>query len=201
MVPTPVRQRPTLRRLTLGDRGSFLEAVARSRALHQPWAYPPDTPDAFDAYIKVHPARHALAVVVDHEDPLVGVYALSQIHHGSFRNAYLGYYAFLPHAGNGYMREAMTLVFRYAFGELRLHRLQANVQPSNERSLALLRSTGWREEGYARRYLKVGGRWRDHVLFAILAEDVRSPVPGRRGVYDRRHRGTRPSDATEPPGG
>src|SRR6266566_6670694 len=81
-------------------------------------------------------------------------------------------------AGNGYMREAMTLVFRYAFSELRLHRLQANVQPGNERSLALLRSTGWREEGYARRYLKVGGRWRDHVLFAILAEDVRSPFVG-----------------------
>ncbi len=185
MVPTPPRLRPTLRRLTPGDRGSFLEAVARSRALHHPWAYPPDTPDAFDAYIKVHPARHALAVVVDHEDPLVGVYALSQIHHGSFRNGYLGYYAFLPHAGNGYMREAMTLVFRYAFGELRLHRLQANVQPGNERSLALLRSTGWR----------------DHVLFAILAEDLRSPVPGRRPVYDRRRPGTRPSDATEPPGG
>jgi len=178
MVPPPVRPRPTLRRLTHGDRGAFLEAVARSRVLHHPWAYPPDTSDAFDAYIKVHPARHALAVVVDHEDPIVGVYALSQIHHGSFRNAYLGYYAFLPHAGNGYMREAMTLVFRYAFSELRLHRLQANVQPGNERSLALLRSTGWREEGYARRYLKVGGRWRDHVLFAILAEDVRSPFVG-----------------------
>jgi len=99
------------------------------------------------------------------------------------------------------MREAMTLVFRYAFGELRLHRLQANVQPGNERSLALLRSTGWREEGYARRYLKVGGRWRDHVLFAILAEDVPSSVRGRRPVYDRRRPRTRPSDAAEPPGG
>ena len=199
MVPT--RLRPTLRRLSPSDRGSFLEAVARSRALHHPWAYPPDSPDAFDAYIEVHPTRCALAVVVDHQDPLVGVYTLSQIHHGSFRNAYLGYYAFLPHAGNGYMREGMTLLFRYAFGELRLHRLQANVQPENERSLALLRSTGWREEGYAPRYLKVGGRWRDHMLFATLAEDVRSPVPGRRPVYDRRRPGTRPSDATEPPGG
>jgi len=199
MVPT--RLRPTLRRLSPSDRGSFLEAVARSRALHHPWAYPPDSPDAFDAYIEVHPTRYALAVVVDHQDPLVGVYTLSQIHHGSFRNAYLGYYAFLPHAGNGYMREGMTLLFRYAFGELRLHRLQANVQPENERSLALLRSTGWREEGYAPRYLKVGGRWRDHVLFATLAEDVRSPVPGRRPVYDRRRPGTRLSDATEPPGG
>jgi ribosomal-protein-alanine N-acetyltransferase len=199
MVPT--RLRPTLRRLSPSDRGSFLEAVARSRALHHPWAYPPDSPDAFDAYIEVHPTRYPLAVVVDHQDPLVGVYTLSQIHHGSFRNAYLGYYAFLPHAGNGYMREGMTLLFRYAFGELRLHRLQANVQPENERSLALLRSTGWREEGYAPRYLKVGGRWRDHMLFATLAEDVRSPVPGRRPVYDRRRPGTRLSDATEPPGG
>jgi len=199
MVPT--RLRPTLRRLSPSDRGSFLEAVARSRALHHPWAYPPDSPDAFDAYIEVHPTRYALAVVVDHQDPLVGVYTLSQIHHGSFRNAYLGYYAFLPHAGNGYMHEGMTLLFRYAFGELRLHRLQANVQPENERSLALLRSTGWREEGYAPRYLKVGGRWRDHVLFATLAEDVRSSAPGRRPVYDRRRPGTRPSDATEPPGG
>ncbi|MDP9299821.1 MAG: GNAT family N-acetyltransferase [Actinomycetota bacterium] len=171
MVPRP---RPTLRRLTPGDRGSFLEAVSRSRSLHRPWAYPPDTPDAFDTYMEVHPSRRTLAVVVDHEEPLVGVYTVSQIHHGSFRNAYLGYYAFRPHAGDGYMREAMPLVFRYAFGELRLHRLQANVQPGNERSLGLLRATGWREEGYARRYLKVGGRWRDHVLFAILAEDVRT---------------------------
>src|SRR5437870_733409 len=201
MVTTPLRPRSTLRRLTPGDRGSFLQAVARSRALHHPWAYPPDTPDAFDAYIKFHPARHTLAVVVDHEEPLVGVYALSQIHHGSFRNAYLGYYAFLPRAGNGYMREAMTLVFRYAFGELRLHRLQANVQPGNERSLELLRATGWRGEGYARRYLKVGGRWRDHLLFAILAEDARSLVRERRPAYDRRRSRTRPSDATEPPGG
>jgi ribosomal-protein-alanine N-acetyltransferase len=201
MVSTPLRPRPTLRRLTPGDRRSFLQAVARSRALHHPWAYPPDTPDAFDAYIEIDRARHALAVVVDHEEPLVGVYALSQIHHGSFRNAYLGYYAFVPHAGKGYMREAMTLVFRYVFGELRLHRLQANVQPGNERSLELLRATGWREEGYARRYLKIGGRWRDHVLFAILAEDVYASVPGRRPIYDRRRPGTRPSDAAQPPDG
>src|SRR5438874_7421474 len=69
MVPTPVRRRPTLRRLTPGDRGAFLDAVPRSRALHHPWAYPPDTPDAFDAYVKVHPARRVLAVVVDHEAP------------------------------------------------------------------------------------------------------------------------------------
>src|SRR2546427_350473 len=79
--------------------------------------------------------------------------------------------------------------------------LQADVQPGNERSLELLRATGWREEGYARRYLKIGGRWRDHVLFSILAEDVYASVPGRRPVYDRRRPGTRPSDAAQPPDG
>ena len=201
MVPSPRRQRPTLRRLVPGDRASFLGAVARSRSLHHPWAYPPDTSDAFDAYIEAHPSRRTLVVVVEHEEPLAGVYALSQIHHGAFRNAYLGYYAFRPHAGEGYMREAMPLLFRYAFGELGLHRLQANVQPGNERSLGLLRATGWREEGYARRYLKIGGRWRDHVLFAILAEDVRASARERRPIYDRRRAGSRPSDAAEPPDG
>jgi len=184
-----------------GDRASFLEAVARSRPLHHPWAYPPDTSEAFDAYIEAHPSRRTLAVVIEAEEPLAGVYALSQIHHGVFRNAYLGYYAFLPHAGDGYMREAMPLLFRHAFGELGLHRLQANVQPGNERSLGLLRATGWREEGYARRYLKIGGRWRDHVLFAILAEDVRASARERRPIYDRRRAGSRPSDAAEPPDG
>jgi ribosomal-protein-alanine N-acetyltransferase len=66
----------------------------------------------------------------------------------------------------------MPLVFRFAFDELGLHRLQADVQPGNERSIGLLRATGWREEGYARRYLKIGGRWRDHIMFAILAEET-----------------------------
>jgi len=164
-------RRVTLRRLVSSDRRAYLEAVVRSTHLHHPWAYPPDTGDAFDAYVAESPARAPLAVVVD-DGELAGVYTLSQIHYGPFRNAYLGYYAFVPHAATGAMRAAMPLVFRHAFGELALHRLQANVQPENERSIGLLRTTGWREEGYARRYLKIGGRWRDHVMFAILAEDV-----------------------------
>ena len=161
----------SLRRLGPRDEPAFLNAVRRSRRLHHPWAYPPDTSRAFTEYIVESPARAPLVVVVD-EDELAGVYSLSQIHLGPFRNAYLGYYAFVPHAGTGAMRAAMPLVFRFAFGGLGLHRLQANVQPGNERSIGLLRATGWREEGYARRYLKIGGRWRDHLMFAILAEEA-----------------------------
>lgn len=163
----------TLRPLRREDEQQFLDAVHMSTRLHRPWAYPPATPDAFAAYVTESATRIPLVVVV--EDDLAGVYTLSQISLGSFRNAYLGYYAFVPHAGTGSMRAAMPLVFRYAFGELGLHRLQANVQPGNERSIALLRATGWREEGYARRYLKIGGRWRDHILFAILAEEAAAP--------------------------
>jgi [ribosomal protein S5]-alanine N-acetyltransferase len=160
----------TLRRLQREDEHPYLDAVHRSTRLHRPWAYPPETPDAFAAYATESATRVPLVVIVD--DDLAGVYTLSQISLGSFRNAYLGYYAFVPHAGTGSMRAAMPLVYRYAFGELGLHRLQANVQPGNERSIALLRATGWREEGYARRYLKIGGRWRDHIMFAILAEET-----------------------------
>ena len=79
--------------------------------------------------------------------------------------------------GHGSMRGAMPLVFEHAFGQLGLHRLQANVQPGNVRSLRLLAATGWREEGFAPRYLHIDGGWRDHVMFAITAEDVRGLSP------------------------
>ncbi len=152
----------------------FTAGWVASRSLHDGWIEPADPDRVFDRLL----ARNLTATdrstfVRRREDEAIcGVYNLSQIFHGAFRSAYLGYYALEPHAGQGYMREGMQLVFRYAFGELRLHRLQANVQPGNERSIALVRSTGFTEEGFARRYLKIDGRWRDHLMFAVLAEDV-----------------------------
>ena len=107
---------------------------------------------------------------------MAGVLNLSEIVRGAFESAYLGYYALAPHAAAGYMTEAMVLVLDTAFDELGLHRVEANVQPVNARSLALVRRTGFSREGFSRRYVKVGGRWRDHVRFAMLAEDW----PGKR---------------------
>ena len=68
----------------------------------------------------------------------------------------------------------MRLLFRHAFGELKLHRLEANIQPQNQRSIELAKRSGFRREGYSPRYLKIGGRWRDHERWAILAEDLRN---------------------------
>jgi ribosomal-protein-alanine N-acetyltransferase len=70
------------------------------------------------------------------------------------------------------MTEGMRLVIGRAFGTLRLHRLEANIQPANAASIALVRRLGFRKEGLSRRYLKIGGRWRDHERWAILAEEA-----------------------------
>ena len=109
---------------------------------------------------------------------IVGTISLFMIHRRSFQNAVVGYMVGAPYARRGYATEALELVVRFAFGKLKLHRIEANIQPDNVASLALARRAGFQREGYSPRYLKIGGRWRDHERWAILAENWR----GRRGI-------------------
>ena len=104
---------------------------------------------------------------------IVGVVDASQVYMGPLRSAYLGYYSFAPFIGLGYMTEGLGLAVRYAFGSMGLHRLEANIQPGNEASIALARRCGFKLEGFSPRYLKIAGRWRDHERWAILAEYLR----------------------------
>jgi ribosomal-protein-alanine N-acetyltransferase len=114
-------------------------------------------------------------LVVRREDrAIVGVFNLSQIFLGNFRSAYLGYWVGAPYAGQGYMTEGLALLLRHAFGPLRLHRVEANLQPGNVASRALARRAGFRLEGFSPRYLKIAGRWRDHERWAITVEDFRA---------------------------
>jgi ribosomal-protein-alanine N-acetyltransferase len=124
------------------------------------------------------PTHEGRFVVLRENGDLVGVINVSEIVRGPFRSAYLGYYAFVPHAGRGYMTEGLTLALRWAFRGLRLHRVEANIQPGNQASRALVRGLGFRREGFSRRYLKVAGRWRDHERWALVAEDWRRPRKG-----------------------
>jgi ribosomal-protein-alanine N-acetyltransferase len=163
----------SVRLLGRADADAFLDAVGRSRDLHHPWSYPPDTPDAYREYTELDPARRVLGVFRSEDDELCGVFTISQMFYGPFQSAYLGYYAFTPFAGYGHMRAGLELVLRYAFEELGLHRLQASIQPENHRSIALVSAAGFRKEGFSTRYLKIGGDWRDHEHWAILAEDRR----------------------------
>ena len=100
---------------------------------------------------------------------IVGFFNLSQIVRRGFQSAYLGYAVGKPYAGRGYMRDGLELVLRHAFTTLRLHRVEANIQPTNVNSIALARGAGFRREGFSPRYLKIGGRWRDHERWVNMA--------------------------------
>ncbi len=158
-----------------GDRAEYLALNRRSRRLHRGRVTPPATPRAFAAYLaRCRRPDHAGFLIRRRADgAILGAVELSQIARGSFRSAYLGYYIGAPYARQGYMREALELVLRYAFTRLELHRVEANVQPRNGPSLALVKRLGFVREGYSRRYLKIAGRWRDHERWALLIEDWR----------------------------
>jgi ribosomal-protein-alanine N-acetyltransferase len=167
-------RRVHIRPILPADEAEFLRRVRASRSLHRPWSYPPATAHAYRELVGEGRANDARIVVCRNDDgAIVGYFGLGQIIYGSFRNAHLGYYALEPFAGQGFMREGLELVLRYAFGDLRLHRVQASIQPGNARSIALVRGAGFRQEGLALRYLKIGGRWRDHERWAITVEDRR----------------------------
>lgn len=162
----------TLRAPDESDRTAFTSGVRASVQLHDPWLDPSD-PDAwFDRLLARNDTEtdRSLLVCADDGGP-AGVYNLSQIFYGPFRNAYLGYYALVPYAGRGLMRAGMKLLLDHAFSEMGLHRLQANIQPENAASIALVRGAGFRCEGLALRYLMFDGAWRDHEQWAITAED------------------------------
>jgi ribosomal-protein-alanine N-acetyltransferase len=165
-------RRVHIRPIRAADEAEFLRRVRASRELHRPWSYPPTTRQAFRELVGRDDETNARIVVCRNVDGgIVGYFGLGQIFYGHFRSAYLGYYAFHPFEGQGFMREGLGLVLSYAFGDLRLHRVQASIQPENERSIALVRGAGFRREGLALRYLKIGGRWRDHEHWAITAEE------------------------------
>jgi ribosomal-protein-alanine N-acetyltransferase len=171
-------------------KGDFQESTALNLAslrLHRGLVYPPTRPADFAAFLDRCRRSDCLCCFVCRvtDDAIVGSINLSQIYGGGFRNAYLGYFVGEPFAGLGYLTEALQLMLRYAFEDLQLHRLEANIQPGNVASLALVKRAGFAREGYSRRYLKIGGRWRDHEHWAILAEDWKAKVrrqPARSGT-------------------
>ena len=162
----------SIERVELRHGPRFLEAVRRSKKLHAAWVSPPDSPDAVREFVeKCSGDRNISYVAVNHESDLIGCINLNEIVRGPFQSAFLGFYAFVPFDGTGLMKQAMKLVATEAFTTHRLHRLEANIQPSNERSKRFVRSLGFRYEGYSPRYLKIGGQWRDHERYAITVDD------------------------------
>ena len=111
--------------------------------------------------------------VCTRDGELAGVININEIVRGSFCSGYLGYYAFVPHNGRGYMKQGLRAVMAEAFSRQGLHRLEANIQPDNEASRQLVQRCGFQLEGFSPRYLKIAGRWRDHERWAITVEQWR----------------------------
>lgn len=168
--------------LTLPDEQdvpALLAYAQRNDGPQRPWS-PPTPPDAFTqehALRRIRGGREQLAAGShvrfwlrwrhDEQGPFVGALTLSGIELGPFRCARVGYHLDHECQGKGLMSEALRAVIRYAFEQLRLHRLEASVIPSNERSVRVLERAGFVVEGYARKYLFINGQLRDHLLTSL----------------------------------
>lgn len=164
--------RVTLRPLQANDENAFMQGVRANRDLLKPWVQVPLGRKAFQKYVlEMNTAdNRAWAVMRSDTRELAGVVELRDIFYGDFKNAYLIYYGFQPHLRQGLMSQAIEQTIHIAFNRLRLHRLEANIQPDNLASIALIRACGFSKEGFSPRFLKKNGQWRDHERWALLAD-------------------------------
>jgi ribosomal-protein-alanine N-acetyltransferase len=105
------------------------------------------------------------------DNALVGGLTLANVRRGCAQAGSLGYWMGAPYAGQGNMTAAVNTVLPFAFGTLRLHRVEAACIPANGASIRLLEKNGFQREGFARQYLCINGVWQDHLLFARLRDD------------------------------
>lgn len=203
-LPTPpwrretrlVTERLILRPPRLSDYPAWARARRESRDFLKPWepTWAADhlTRGAFRS--RVHWARRAirqerawplLIVQAEGDCALVGAVTLDNIRRGPSQTGSIGYWSAEAHARQGYMREALTEMRRFAFDNVGLGRLEAGCLPENAASRALLEKVGFKYEGVAQSYLQIDGRWRDHVLYASLRDDRRGRAPDA-GEMERR---------------
>ncbi|WP_433513052.1 GNAT family N-acetyltransferase [Nonomuraea sp. CA-143628] len=162
--------RVTLRRMTVDDQDEFTELVRASADLFGPYMSLPTTPPDFHAFLGKFTdplLAEGLVVCLRDTGAMAGNININSIIRGRAQTASLGYAAFAPTAGQGYMSEGLRLAMRYAFEELRLHRLEAQIQPGNQASLKLVQRHGFRSEGCSPELLFIDGAWRDHERWVI----------------------------------
>ncbi len=171
---TQVRGRDvSLRAPRPSDAAEFFALTKSSTEFHKGLVNPPGDYEAFNNYVAKSrlESERCFLIIRNADERITGAINLSQIFYGGFKNAYLGYYLFEEFIRVGIMTEALDLVIRFAFLDLKLHRLEANIQPSNKASISLVKRCGFSKEGYSQKYLKLGGKWRDHERWAIIKEN------------------------------
>lgn len=156
----------------LKDKAEFLNLVATSHTLHTPWVQPPSNAEKYAAYIKrvADNSHQGFFIKLNSTNEIIGVININEIVRGGLQSGYLGFYAFSGFTGQGLMHKGLTLVLEYAFNELDLHRLEANIQPDNIKSIAFIKKHNFKHEGFSPKYLKINNTWQDHERFAITVD-------------------------------
>lgn len=177
-------ERTFMRHPVVADYTEWSNLRAASRAFLEPWEprWPEDdlTRTAFRFRIRRYDAdREAglalpLFVCLKSSGRILGGVTLGSIRRGASESCTLGYWMGEQNAGKGLMQDALAGLLPHVFGRMQLHRVEAACIPVNLRSQRLLEKVGFRREGYLRSYLKINGAWRDHLLYAMIAEDWQS---------------------------
>jgi ribosomal-protein-alanine N-acetyltransferase len=177
-MPDSRDSRVHLRAPTPDDQEEFTAAMRASRGLHGAWLAAPSTPAAYQGLLEraSEESFEPMLACLTEGGAIVGFFNVSHIIRGPLQSAFLGCGGVAAHSGRGYMTEGLRLVLARAFTDLRLHRLEANIQPDNAASIALVRRCGFVREGFSERYLRIAGHWRDHERWAISAERWRENV-------------------------
>ena len=165
-----------------GDWQDWAELRAESREFLKPWepTWPADALDrgAFNRRLRRQAAEwrndegFSFLTFTNTDDTLVGGLGITNVRRGVAQMASIGYWTGSPFVRLGYMTEAVQAALEFAFAQLGLHRIEAACIPANLASKGLLQKIGFRAEGEARNYLRINGQWRDHLLYAILREDL-----------------------------
>jgi ribosomal-protein-alanine N-acetyltransferase len=163
----------TIRPVRRSDAKPLIAAHLAGRPHLHPWVEPFTDQAGFNAWFAQLGKGRKESFLVERDAALAGVINLNEIVRGPFLSAYLGYYGF--GLGRGTMTEGLRLVLAEAFGPLGLHRVEANIQPGNLPSKALVQRLGFTLEGLSPRYLRIAGAWRDHERWARLADDDVAP--------------------------
>lgn len=163
-----------VRQVRPDDEERFIKLARVSSVFHRPWVMLPESSEQFAEYLARFDDAAAVGMVICLRDggDLVGTVNINGIVRGSYQRGMLGYAAFLPYAGRGYVHEGVGLAVTYAFEELGLHRVEADIQPGNSASVRLVRRLGFRKEGFSPGFIRIDGVWRDHERWARTADHV-----------------------------
>lgn len=194
-----------LRPLRLRDAAAMRDTRARNAEWLRPWepTYPemPLRVTGLTPYLAMiqairKEARQGLSMPwsILHEGCFVGQITVGAIVWGSARSAQVGYWIDREYAGRGITPTAVALAVDHSFFQVGLHRIEANVRPENMASRRVVTKLGFRDEGVRKRQLHIDGAWRDHICYALTAEEV------PRGVLWRWKGGSSPGSALGPQG-